>query len=83
MGRLLFLVDSNGGRRRILSAEFIGIDDLLEYAPLHYPLPSLVFDRIPEIGKADGDSGSRPSAGNVDESSRKNPKTIQSNYGET
>ena len=29
----------------------IDADALLEYAPLHYPLPTLLFDRILEIGK--------------------------------
>ena len=82
-GKIVVSGGSNGGRRRILSSEYIGVDDLLEYAPLHYPLPSLVFNRILEIGRADGDSGSRPSAGDVDESLHKKAKTIQSNYGET
>jgi len=41
------------GRDQVLSpAGFIDIDNLLEYAPLHYPLPSLVFGRILEVGKA-------------------------------
>merc|ERR1719215_2327939 len=36
----------------ITSVECIDADDLLEYAPLHYPLPKkLLFDRILEIGK--------------------------------
>jgi len=33
------------------SVESIDADALLEYAPLHYPLPTLLFDRILEIGK--------------------------------
>jgi len=33
------------------SVECIDADALLEYAPLHYPLPTLLFNRILEIGK--------------------------------
>jgi len=44
-----------GGRGRdgiaLASVEFIDADALLEYAPLHYPLPRLLFNRILEIGK--------------------------------
>jgi len=35
----------------LASVECIDADALLEYAPLHYPLPTLLFDRILEIGK--------------------------------
>ena len=63
------------GRRQVLSStECIDIDDLLEYAPLHYPLPSLVFDRILEIGKADDDTGG------ADEAPRKKAKIVLSNF---
>jgi len=35
----------------LASVECIDADALLEYAPLHYPLPTLLFNRILEIGK--------------------------------
>ena len=65
---------SDGDRKPIPSAEFIDINDLLEYAPLHYPLPLLVFDRILEIGKADDNTD------DADKAPRKKAKTITSNY---
>merc|ERR1712150_305812 len=44
-----------GGRGQdqkvLASVECIDADALLEYAPLHYPLPKLLFNRILEIGK--------------------------------
>jgi len=48
-----------GGRGRyrntLTSVECIDADALLEYAPLHYPLPTLLFNRILEIGKFEMD----------------------------
>merc|ERR1712226_1368727 len=38
-------------RNKLASVECIDADALLEYAPLHYPLPTLLFKRILEIGK--------------------------------
>jgi len=35
----------------LASAECIDAESLLEYAPLHFPLPTLLFNRILEIGK--------------------------------
>merc|ERR1712226_255701 len=35
----------------LASVECIDADALLEFAPLHYPLPKLLFNRILEIGK--------------------------------
>ena len=65
------------GQDQVLSStEYIGIDNLLEYAPLHYPLPLLVFDRILEIGKGDDDRGDTADA---DEAPRKKAKIVQSN----
>ena len=66
----------DGDRQVLSSTEFIDIDDLLEYAPLHYPLPSLLFNRILEIGKADDDRGN---SGYADEAPRKKAKIVQSN----
>ena len=44
-----------GGRGRdnkvLASVECIDADALLEYAPLHYPLPTLLFNRILVISK--------------------------------
>ena len=51
-----------GGLGVELDSECIAIDDLLEYAPLHFPLPSLVFNRILEIGKAGDDRGGEDDA---------------------
>ena len=65
------------GRAQVLSStEFIDIDNLLEYAPLHYQLPSFVFNRILELGKADDDRGD---TGDADEGPRKKAKIVQSN----
>ena len=35
----------------LASVECIDVDALLEYAPLHYPLPDWILNRIFEIGK--------------------------------
>ena len=75
-GKIVVPGGADGGARPILSAESIDIDNLLEYAPLHYPLPLLVFDRILEIGKADEDRGD---TGDADEAPRKKAKIIQLN----
>ena len=48
------IVAACGGYRHgnaLASIECIDADALLEYAPLHYPLPKLLFERILEIGK--------------------------------
>ena len=42
----------------LASVECIDADALLEYAPLHYPLPKLLFNRILEIGKFEMEGGS-------------------------
>ena len=75
-GKIVVAGGDDGDARPALSTEFIDIDNLLEYAPLHYPLPSLVFDRILEIGKADDDRGN---TGNADEAPRKKAMIIKSN----
>jgi len=41
----------------VSSMECIDVDALLEYAPLHYPLPSLLFNRILILGKGDDVNG--------------------------
>ena len=75
-GKIVVAGGMSGYSRSLSSTEFIDIDDLLEYAPLHYPLPSLVFNRILEIGKPDDD---RDDTYDADEAPRKKAKTIQSN----
>jgi len=47
------VVAGGWGRDRdpLVSVECIDADALLEHAPLHYPLPTLLFNRILEIGK--------------------------------
>ena len=57
-----------------LESEFVDIDELLEYVPLPYPLPLLVFNQILEIGKADDNLGGE------DEHPCKKAKIVQSNY---
>ena len=40
------------GRQRLSSMECIDTRDVLEYAPLDYPLPQFYFDQILQLGKA-------------------------------
>ena len=75
-GKIVVTGGQDGLGRIALSAEFIDINVLLEYAPLYYPLPSLVFNRILEIGKADDDRGD---TGDADEAPLKKAKIVQSN----
>ena len=72
-GKIIVAGGSDGDTRLIVTPECIDIDDVLEFAPLHYPLPLLVFDRILEIGKANDDRG------DTGEAPRKKAKIIQSN----
>uniref|UniRef100_A0A7S2KXD3 Uncharacterized protein n=1 Tax=Leptocylindrus danicus TaxID=163516 RepID=A0A7S2KXD3_9STRA len=51
-GKIVVFSGSDQFNENILaSMEFIEVDALLEYSPLHYPLPSWIFKRILEIGK--------------------------------
>jgi len=50
-GKIVVAGGVNRYNKVLASVECIDADALLEYAPLHYPLPTLLFDRILEIGK--------------------------------
>merc|ERR1719215_2323442 len=51
-GKIVVAGGQDRDRNVLTSVECIDADDLLEYTPLHYPLPKkLLFDRILEIGK--------------------------------
>ena len=50
-GKIVVAGGINQDRNVLASVECIDADALLEYAPLHYPLPTLLFDQILEIGK--------------------------------
>jgi len=50
-GKIVVAGGRDRGYKALASVECIDIDALLEHAPLHYPLPKLLFDRILEIGK--------------------------------
>merc|ERR1712137_973832 len=50
-GKIVVAGGVGRGSKVLASVECIDADALLEYAPLHYPLPTLLFKRILEIGK--------------------------------
>jgi len=50
-GKIVVAGGENGDTNALASVECIDVDVLLQYAPLHYPLPDWVMDRIFEIGK--------------------------------
>merc|ERR1712076_127613 len=50
-GKIVVAGGVGRGSKVLASVECIDADALLEYAPLHYPLPTLLFNRILEIGK--------------------------------
>jgi len=54
-GKIVVAGGSDDDGNELASVECIDADALLEYAPLHYPLPRLLFDRILEIGKFERD----------------------------
>jgi len=56
----IVLVSGSYTKRGCLSSmEYVGVDDLLRFAPVVYPIPTFYFNRILLIGKADivDDSG--------------------------
>ena len=50
-GEIVIYGGADKPRNVLASVECIGVDALLKYAPLHYPLPDGILDRIFEIGK--------------------------------
>eukprot|EP00814_Leptocylindrus_danicus_P008883 CAMPEP_0116025972 /NCGR_PEP_ID=MMETSP0321-20121206/13491_1 /TAXON_ID=163516 /ORGANISM="Leptocylindrus danicus var. danicus, Strain B650" /LENGTH=75 /DNA_ID=CAMNT_0003498517 /DNA_START=61 /DNA_END=285 /DNA_ORIENTATION=+ len=55
LDRKIVVAGGAGGKgnefKALASVECIDIDALLQYAPLHYPLPDWIIDRVLEIGK--------------------------------
>jgi len=49
-GKIIVAGGIDRDNNKLASVECIDADAMLEYAPLHYPLPTLLFDRILEIG---------------------------------
>ena len=50
-GKILVAGGVDHDNNALASVECIDVDALLEYAPLHYPLPDWIMDRVFEIGK--------------------------------
>merc|ERR1712226_1116631 len=50
-GRIVVAGGQDNDENTLTSVECIDADALLEYAPLRYPLPRLLFNRILQIGK--------------------------------
>ena len=50
-GKIVVAGGMDNDYKALASVECIDADALLEYAPLHYPLPDWILDRILEMGK--------------------------------
>jgi len=50
-GKIVVAGGQDQDRKALASVECIDADALLEYAPLHFPLPTLLFDRVLEIDR--------------------------------
>ena len=50
-GKIVVAGGQDRGYKALASVECIDADALLEFAPLHYPLPDWILNRVLEIGK--------------------------------
>lgn len=74
MERLLLLAVRISISHKQQSTEMIDVDDLLEYAPLSYQLPTLYFNQVLQMGRAIDKSAIDDPIGGADIASRKKPK---------